>query len=44
MIESLKNAISLQEETMEQQDRYIQQKEETITKLQQGTYRKISLS
>jgi len=44
MIESLKNAISLQEETMEQQDRYIQQKEETINKLQQGTYRKISLS
>lgn len=36
VIEELKNAIALQEETMEEQDRYIQQKEETINKLQQG--------
>ncbi|XP_063410383.1 kinesin-like protein KIF20B isoform X2 [Mytilus trossulus] len=35
VIEELKNAIALQEETMEEQDRYIQQKEETINKLQQ---------
>ncbi|XP_052081873.1 kinesin-like protein KIF20B isoform X2 [Mytilus californianus] len=35
VIEELKNAIALQEETMEEQDRYIQQKEETISKLQQ---------
>ena len=37
VIEELKNAIALQEETMEEQDRYIQQKEERISKLQQGS-------